>query len=105
LHKAHPGTALLALRSEAPVLPVAISGTEKVVLIRLPLDLLRRRRPRVRVVVGQPFFLPPVERITADEVNRCTDIIMGRIAALLPPQCRGDYAGAIPSDSQPERAP
>ena len=29
LHKAHPGTALLALRSEAPILPVAISGTEK----------------------------------------------------------------------------
>ena len=103
LHKAHPGTALLALRSEAPVLPVAITGTEKIVLIRLPLDLVRRRRPRVRVVVGQPFFLPPVERITADEVNRCTDIIMGRIAALLPPHNRGEYAGAAPAASEPER--
>ena len=104
LHKAHPGTALLALRSEAPILPVAISGTENVVLIRLPLDLLRRRRPHVRVVVGQPFFLPPVERITADEVNRCTDIIMGRIAAMLPPLSRGEYADAVPTPSEPERA-
>ena len=104
LHKAHPGTALLALRSEAPVLPVAISGTEKVVLIRLPLDLIRLRRPRVRVVVGRPFFLPPVERVTADEAKRCTDIIMGRIAALLPPSYRGEYAEAAPAESEPERA-
>lgn len=103
MHKAHPGTALLALRSEAPVLPVAISGTENIVLIRLPLDLLRRRRPRVRVVVGQPFFLPPVERITADEVERCTDVIMGRIAALLPPSHRGEYANMVPAASDPER--
>ena len=104
LHKAHPGTALLALRSETPILPVAIWGTEKVVLIRLPFDLIRLRRPRVHVVVGAPFFLPPVERITADEVMRCTDIIMGRIAALLPPPYRGEYAGAVPAQSNPEGA-
>jgi len=104
LHKAHPGTALLALRSEAPVLPVAISGTEKVVLIRLPLDLIRLRRPRVRVVIGRPFFLPPVERVTAEEAMRCTDIIMGRIAALLPPSYRGEYGEAAPAESEPERA-
>jgi 1-acyl-sn-glycerol-3-phosphate acyltransferase len=104
LHKAHPGTALLALRSEAPVLPVAVTGTENVVILRLPLDLLRLRRPRVRVVVGRPFFLPPVERITADEATRCTDIIMGRIAALLPPSYRGEYAEAVPAESEPERA-
>lgn len=103
LHKAHPGTALLALRSEAPILPVAISGTEKVVLLRLPLDLLLRRRPKVRVAVGQPFFLPPVERITADEVKRCTDIIMGRIAGMLPPPYRGEYTDAVPAASEPER--
>jgi hypothetical protein len=58
----------------------------------------------VHVVVGQPFFLPPVERITADEVNRCTDIIMGRIAAMLPPLSRGEYADAVPTPSEPERA-
>jgi 1-acyl-sn-glycerol-3-phosphate acyltransferase len=102
LHKAHPGTALLALRSEAPIVPVAIFGTEKVVLLRLPLDLLLRRRPKVCVAVGQPFFLPPVERITADEVKRCTDIIMGRIAGMLPPPYRGEYTDAVPA-SEPER--
>jgi 1-acyl-sn-glycerol-3-phosphate acyltransferase len=103
LHKAHPGTALLALRSEAPILPVAIWGTEKIIILRLPFDLLRRRRPKVHVAVGQPFFLPPIERITSDEVNRCTDIIMGRIAAMLPPPYRGEYADSVPA-SQPERS-
>ena len=103
MHKAHPGTALLALRSEAPILPTAITGSEGIRIKRLPLDLLRRRRPRIRVVVGQPFFLPPVERITADEVNRCTNIIMGHVAALLPLQYRGEYAEHVPAASEPER--
>ena len=104
MHKAHPGTALLAVRTEAPILPVAISGTENIVLIKLPLDLVRLRRPRIRVVVGAPFFLPPVERITTDEVERCTTIIMGRIAALLPPPYRGEYAGAVSDAANPKGA-
>jgi hypothetical protein len=45
----------------------------------------------VRVVIGDPFFLPPVSRITAEEVNHCTDVIMDRIASLLPPSYRGQY--------------
>lgn len=94
LHAAHPGTALLALRSDAPVLPIAVSGTQQISIIRLPLDCLRGRRPHIRVVLGDPFFLPPVERVTAEEAQRCTDIIMGKIAALLPSDQRGAYAEA-----------
>ncbi len=94
LHKAHPGTALLALRSDAPVLPVAVSGTQKISIIRLPIDCLRGHRPHIRVTLGDPFFLPPVERVTAEEAQRCTDIIMAKIAALLPSDQRGAYAEA-----------
>ncbi len=96
LHHAHPGTALLALRSEAPILPVAITGTQKISIIRLPFDCLRGRRPHLRIVLGDPFFLPPVERITADEAERCTEIIMGKIAALLPAEQRGAYSAVTP---------
>jgi 1-acyl-sn-glycerol-3-phosphate acyltransferase len=92
MHKAHPGAALLALRSEVPILPVAITGTEGIHIRRLPLDLIRMRRPRVLVTIGHPFFLPPVARVTAEEVEHSTDIIMGRIASLLPPSYRGEYA-------------
>jgi 1-acyl-sn-glycerol-3-phosphate acyltransferase len=83
----HPGTALIALRSGAPLLPVAITGTEA---IRTPLVLLRR--PRIRVVVGEPFTLPAGRRVTAEQVQAGTDEIMRRIAALLPEKYRGVYA-------------
>ncbi len=104
MHKAHPGTALLALRSEAPILPVAFTGSEGIHIKKLPWEeVVRRRRPRIKVVIGQPFFLPPVERITTDEVNRCTDIIMGHVAALLPSQYRGEYADKVPVPPDVER--
>ena len=103
LGAAHPGTALLALRSEAPILPIAITGTEAVHFPKVIFDFLRLRRPRIRIVVGHPFFLPPVSHISAEEVSRCTDLIMGRIAALLPPSYRGEYAAA--AEPSAERAP
>lgn len=100
----HPGTALIALRSGAPLLPVAITGTEA---IRTPLVLLRK--PRIRVVVGEPFTLPAQRRVTAEHVQAGTDEIMRRIAALLPVQYRGIYAdggetGTAKSAKEAQRA-
>jgi 1-acyl-sn-glycerol-3-phosphate acyltransferase len=91
LGSAHPGTALVALRTGAPILPIGISGTETIGFPRVLFNALRLRRAQVRVVIGDPFFLPPVSRITAEEVSRCTDVIMSRIASLLPPSYRGRY--------------
>jgi 1-acyl-sn-glycerol-3-phosphate acyltransferase len=82
----HPGTALIALRTGAPLLPVGITGTEA---IRTPTVLLRN--PRIRVVIGEPFTLPASRRISAEQVGTGTDEIMRRIAALLPPKYRGVY--------------
>lgn len=94
--RGHPGTAMVALRTGAPILPVAITGTE---VVRLPGDFFRPfRRTRVRMVVGEPFLLPPVSRPKAEDIERCTDIIMSRIAALLPPQYRGHYKDAVPPE-------
>jgi 1-acyl-sn-glycerol-3-phosphate acyltransferase len=90
----HPGTALIALRSGAPLLPVAITGTER---IRTPRVLLQK--PRIRVVIGEPFTLAQPGRITAEAVHEGTEEIMRRIAALLPPSYQGQYAdgaAAIP---------
>jgi 1-acyl-sn-glycerol-3-phosphate acyltransferase len=84
----HPGTALIALRTDAPLLPVGITGTEA---IRSPMVLLRN--PRIRVVIGEPFQLPATRRITAEQVEAGTDEIMHRIAALLPVRYRGVYNG------------
>lgn len=93
LGRGHPGTALIALRTGTPIVPVAIAGTEQVHFPKLFFRILKLDRPRVKVVIGNPFFLPGVSRISAEEVRRCTDVIMQRIAALLPPSYRGAYAG------------
>lgn len=98
MSRGHPGTAMVALRAGAPILPVAITGTE---VVRLPGAFFRPfHRTRVRMVVGEPFFLPSVSRPKAEDVERCTDIIMTRIAALLPPQYRGHYRDAVPPDGE-----
>jgi 1-acyl-sn-glycerol-3-phosphate acyltransferase len=101
LRFAHGGAGLLALRSGAPVLPVAITGSE-----RLPGNGTKaRRRDRlpepdpghrgVRILFGTPFALPREvagRKITADEA---TAMIMAEIARLLPPDYRGEYADAV----------
>lgn len=88
LNAAKTGVAYLAARSEAPIIPIAIWGSEKVFR-----ELKRLRRPQVHVRFGAPFRLPPLppgER--AAGLQRNTDEIMCRIAAMLPPAYRGVYA-------------
>lgn len=82
----HPGTALIALRSGATVLPCAVIGTE---LLKSPLALLRK--PRFSVTIGRPIELTPVRRPTEDQVSELTGRIYAAIQALLPPQYRAPY--------------
>ena len=93
-----PGTALIALRSGATILPCGITGSERV---RSPLILLQN--PRLRVVIGEPFTLPTPKRINAEAVHAGSEEIMRRIAELVPPRYRGIYAGPAAS-SEPGAA-
>ena len=82
------GSALIAMRSGVPIVPVGITGTEKV---RKASSLLHR--PRLTVKIGQPFRLPPVSgKLPGEELAGLTDDIMRHIAELLPPEYRGKYA-------------
>jgi 1-acyl-sn-glycerol-3-phosphate acyltransferase len=90
LGRAEPGTALIALRTGAEVLPAAIWGTEHV---KLPRDLFRRTRVHVRF--GEPYRLPNPDRITREVIAAGTDEIMRRIAELLPAEYRGEYAHTV----------
>jgi len=87
LMEAKPGVAFLAARANVPIVPVGISGTEDSLG-----KILRLTRPKVNIAVGKPFFLPPLDRKNRDQsLQRNTDEIMCRIAALLPPNYRGVY--------------
>ncbi len=89
LQPAFPGSALIALRSGVPILPVGITGTERIKGVAWLL-----RRPQVTVNIGHPFHLPPASsKLTKVELAELTNYIMGRIAELLPQEYRGNYAG------------
>ena len=88
LKVAFPGAALLASRSGAPVIPVGISGTEKVTGLAW-----LWHRPEITVNIGPPFTLPPVNgKLTKSGLLRLTNIMMAHIAELLPREYRGYYA-------------
>ena len=92
LMQAHAGTALLALRSQAPVVAVGITGSER---MRAGWRALFART-QVRMTASQPFVLRPRgRRITRDDIDRAHITIMRAIAEQLPPAYRGVYAHLV----------
>jgi 1-acyl-sn-glycerol-3-phosphate acyltransferase len=88
MEEARPGAAYLAIKSQAPILPIGIYGTEKFPPKRMPFPLCH-----FRVNIGPPFTPPVLEgRITHDVIKSVLDMIMYRIAALLPKEYQGVYA-------------
>jgi 1-acyl-sn-glycerol-3-phosphate acyltransferase len=83
---AEPGVGLLVLRTGAPVVPMAIVGSDKA----LPRNSVVLRPAKVTVRLGRSISFPeylgkPIDRQTAKAV---ADRIMQAIAALLPPDQR-----------------
>ncbi len=83
---AHSGIAMLALRSGATLLPVAHTGTRRV---------LRPGRgwfPRVEIKIGQPYVpLLPAGMARKVGLQEITREVMQHIAELLPVEQRGVY--------------
>jgi len=93
LIRGHVGPALIALRNDVLIVPAGISGTDEIKKRTRSLSGLLRR-PLVTVHLGQPFKLPQAEgKLTKEHLERCTDIIMGHVAELLPEKYRGVYGG------------
>lgn len=88
LLRARPGVVVLALRSGAPLLPVAHWGAEA-----FDANLKKMRRTDFHIRVGEPFRLDPGgERVTQEVRQQMVDEMMYRLAALMPPAYRGAYA-------------
>ncbi len=89
LQPGKPGAALIVHKTGLPVLPVAVSGTAD-----LGKQLGHLKKTDILVRFGEPYHIP----LTTDKeeaknwLNKATDEIMCRIAALLPPERRGVYA-------------
>jgi 1-acyl-sn-glycerol-3-phosphate acyltransferase len=90
LRPPRPGTAYLAVRSGARVLPIGIDG-----MANLFPYLKQRKRATVTVRIGKPFGPFTAEgrgRQRRDQLDAISDEIMLQIAALIPPEHHGVYS-------------
>jgi 1-acyl-sn-glycerol-3-phosphate acyltransferase len=91
LKLAFHGAALIASRTGVPVIPVGITGTQRIRGLSWVWC-----RPEIVVNIGKAFTLPRAKgRLTKSELSRLTDLIMERIANLLPLEQQGIYACGI----------
>ncbi len=91
LLKAQPGVALLASMTRAPVVPIAITGSE-------PLqNYLKVFAPvsKLHIRIGKPFTLKTGGKASREQLDRFTVEAMSRLARLLPPEYRGEYADTM----------
>jgi 1-acyl-sn-glycerol-3-phosphate acyltransferase len=89
LHAGFSGSALVAYRTGAPMIPIAITGSER---LKWPWLFIRPfMGPRVTMRIGKPFYPPAADRITSEAARIATDDLMLHIAELLPPEYQGEY--------------
>lgn len=87
LESAYSGSTLIAARSGVPILPIGITGTEKIKGLAWLF-----RRPQITVNIGYPFYLPQVNgKLSRVELTEFTHSLMEHIAELLPTEYRGRY--------------
>jgi 1-acyl-sn-glycerol-3-phosphate acyltransferase len=94
LRRGQPGVAYLMDLLDVPVVPVGIRGTDDHMLRRA----LKGQRPRLQMRIGEPIKLPPIngrgaERRAMRQAN--ADLVMRRIAELLPARYHGVYADEV----------
>ena len=95
------GVAMIARLADAPIVPIAVTGTD---------GLMRRprwgifTRPQMTITAGQPYYLrdlvPDVKRADLEDLS---DLIMLKIADLLPPDYRGDFSADYVQTRRTER--
>ena len=85
LQQGREGAIILALRSGAPIMPVAVWGGKA-----FWKNLARLRRTEINYFVGKPV-LPAEMKPTRDQVNGMSHELMLRIAEMMPRELHGYY--------------
>ncbi|MFO7773914.1 MAG: lysophospholipid acyltransferase family protein [Dehalococcoidia bacterium] len=87
LRKGKPGSAAIASRTNTPILPVGIAGTDKIKGISW-----LWKRPAIVVNIGKPLKLTPTQnKMSKSQRQLLTTQLMMEIAALLPREYQGAY--------------
>ena len=91
LQRGHSGAVTIALKSGAPLMPIAYWGGEKVKAY-----MKRLRRTPFHLNAGQPFrIVTEGVRVTSEIRQQIVDEIMIQIARLLPEEYHGVYADRV----------
>jgi 1-acyl-sn-glycerol-3-phosphate acyltransferase len=102
MKKATLGVALIAMKTQTPILPVALIGTESIG----PAWRVMIPRGTFTVIFGKPFLLPEVQgAIGRPQLESMGEMIMQRVASLLPERYQGAYRVSDPNPPQPEAIP
>lgn len=94
LRKPKPGAVYLSTLGQVPIVPLGIYGIDKPYFQYI----FRGIRPTLYAQFGKPmgpFELPKNKQDREKELERIGDEMMCRIAALLPEEIHGDYAGDL----------
>jgi 1-acyl-sn-glycerol-3-phosphate acyltransferase len=107
LQEAKDGLAMLAMRSNARIVPIGVNNSDAVWKKgqKLPSPFPRRT---ITVRIGEPFTVADVVPADADRRTTktlATRAIMGRIAELLDERHRGVYSDTVRPATPPEPAP
>lgn len=84
------GVSLIAKQADVSIIPIGISGTDKLLPVNREGNMSREWfvNALVNVNIGKPFTL---EEVNKDENNKIIDEIMKKVAELLPEEYRGYY--------------
>lgn len=95
LIEAKQGIILIARMTGAPIVPIGLSGTDKLLPVNKTGDMSSEEfnYAEVTVNIGKQFILPKKEKgqDRKDYAEFTTNYIMGKIAELLPEEYRGVY--------------
>lgn len=81
------GTVIIAQRSGAPILPIAIWGSRD-----FKHNYKRLKRTDVHIRIAEPVIVALSAKPSREEIQEATDELMLLIAEMLPPEWRGYYA-------------
>jgi 1-acyl-sn-glycerol-3-phosphate acyltransferase len=96
LQRGKEGMAYLASRSGAPIIPVAIDGTEGFPALRLG---RRWGEPGIVVKFGKPFYYrSDLHNAGRDDLRQMADDAMVKLASMLPVERRGIYQNLSNAD-------
>lgn len=94
LEEGTAGATFLALKSGAPVIPIAMVGTENSNIYG---NIKKWRRAEVQVSIGKPLYIRE-QADRRDSIRVGTRQIMEALARMLPPERRGEYSYVSDAD-------